>query len=481
MTTARRSPFSSLCAATLLSATAFAQAPARIHVPADADPATVVAHAATVLPSPRQLAWQSGGFHAFVHFGMNTFTDREWGTGEEAPEQFAPSDLDANQWARTFRDAGMKGVVLTCKHHDGFCLWPSVTTEHDVAASPFRGGNGDVVAEVARACREHGLKFGVYLSPWDRSQATFGTKAYEHVFLSQLRELCTGYGELFEVWLDGAHCPPDDPDVFDWLAVISMVRELQPGAVIAITGPDVRWVGNEAGHTRAEEWSPLPLAQPAPGPFRSDRQSWRALWQLRAKNQEADLGSRERLAGVRTLFWWPAETDVSIRPGWFWHEAEDDRVKSPATLLDYWYAAVGGNAVLLLNVPPDRRGRIADPDVKALREVGRVLNATFSENLAQRDDADRTRDAGREVRFASPVTVDVFELREDVARSGQRVEAFHVDALVDGTWQECARGTTIGFRRLVRTEPVTATAFRYRIDATRAEPTIATFGLFRRP
>lgn len=459
----------------LLTATANGQAP--VAVPAGSSPKLVVELANTVRPSARQLAWQATGFNAFVHFGMNTFTDREWGDGTEKPATFAPTDFDAEQWVSTFRQAGMKGVVMTCKHHDGFCLWPSVTTEHDVASSPFRDGDGDVVGEVAKACRKHGLAFGVYLSPWDRNHKTFGTKAYEAVFLAQLTELLTGYGELFEVWFDGAHCPPDDPSLFDWQAVFQLVRKLQPNAAIAITGPDVRWVGNEAGKTRPSEWSVLPLPQAAPGPVELDRQSWRSLWQLRARNQAGDLGSQKELAKAKALCWWPAETDVSIRPGWFYHHADDDRVRPLTTLLDYWFTAVGGNAVLLLNVPPDPRGQLAANDVAVLRDLGRYLKATFATNLAHTGKSNR---AGA-VHFDKPTTVDLFDLAEDVAATGQRVEQFAIDVMKNGDWQECATGTTIGFRRLLRTEPITGTAFRYRITNQRGEARIQNFALFRRP
>ena len=457
-----------------------AQAP--IAVADGSSPQAIVALASTVRPSARQLAWQATGCNAFVHFGMNTFSDREWGDGSEDPKAFAPSEFDANQWARTFRDAGMRGLVMTCKHHDGFCLWPSATTEHDVAASPFRDGNGDVVAEVAAACRQHGLNFGIYLSPWDRNQTSFGTKAYQAVFLAQLTELLSNYGELFEVWFDGAHCPPDDPALFDWQAVFQLVGKLQPNAVIAITGPDVRWVGNEAGKTRASEWSVLPLPQAAPGGFEVDRQSWRSLWQLRERNQASDLGSRDQLQQAKALCWWPAETDVSIRPGWFYHAHDDSRVKSLETLLDYWFAAVGGNAVLLLNVPPDRRGQIAAPDVAVLHDLGRYLNACFANDLGTLTGAARKLEGSTgEITFAAPMTVDLFDLAEDVAATGQSVEAFCIEVRNNGTWQQCATGTTIGFRRLLRTEPITGDAFRCRITQQRGPVRIKTFGLFQRP
>lgn len=456
-----------------------AQAP--VPVPAGAGLDAIVRLAATVRPSPRQLAWQRTECNAFVHFGMNTFTDREWGEGTEDPRLFVPSDFDAAQWVAACKHAGMGGLVLTCKHHDGFCLWPSASTAHTVAASPFRGGKGDVVGEVAAACRAGGLRFGVYLSPWDRHEPTFGTAAYQKVFLQQLRELCTNYGPLFEVWFDGAHCPADDPAVFDWQAVFGLVRELQPDAVIAITGPDVRWVGNEAGRTREQEWSVLPLRSPAPGPFESDRASWRALWELRSRNQDQDLGSRKALEGAQALCWWAAETDVSTRPGWFHHPREDAHVKALPELLDCWFGAVGGNAVLLLNVPADRRGRFADPDVAALHDLGGYLGATFGTDLAA--DAAETKKYPKviEVYCKQPTKVDVFAIGEDVAAGGQVVEAFRIDVLQQGGWRECARGTTIGLRRLLRTEPITGDGFRVWVERARGTPALERFGLYRRP
>ncbi|MCA8976298.1 MAG: alpha-L-fucosidase [Planctomycetes bacterium] len=462
----------------LLGSTILAQSP--VAVPPGSDRDDIVALAATVRPSPRQLAWQQTAFSAFVHFGMNTFSDREWGDGSENPADFAPTDFDATQWVETFERAGMRGLVLTCKHHDGFCLWPSASTTHDVAASPFRGGHGDVVAEVAAACRQAGMKFGVYLSPWDRNCKTFGTPAYQQVFQEQLRELCTDYGPLFEVWFDGAHCPPDDPALFDWQAVFRIVRELQPEAAIAITGPDVRWVGNEAGRTRPDEWSVLPLRGAVSGSFEGDPDSWRALWDLRSRNQQPDLGSRKQLEGATALCWWAAETDVSIRPGWFYHRAEDARVKSLPVLLDCWFGAVGGNALLLLNVPADRRGRIAEPDAAVLADLGSYLRTTFDHDLAAGATTKLYPKAG-EVYFDAPVTVDVFDLGEDVAASGQRVERFRIEVMQNGGWRECARGTTVGLRRLLRTDPITGDGFRYWIEQSRGKPQISHFGLHRRP
>lgn len=474
----RVDPLRVLFAATFWIAGSPAQGP--VLVAEGASDEERLAAACAVRPHARQLAWQAHEFVAFVHFGMNTFTDREWGEGNEATATFAPTAFDAGQWVETFASAGMRGLVLTAKHHDGFCLWDSATTEHDVRGAGFHGGEGDVVAAVADACRERGLSFGIYLSPWDRQQKAFGTRAYHEVFQQQLRELCTGYGPLFEVWFDGANCPADDPDVFDWQSHFRLVRELQPDAVIAITGPDVRWVGNEAGVTRAEEWSVLPLDGGGDGTFEDSRAAWQSLWRLRERAQAKDLGSREALRSARRLCWWPAETDVSIRPGWFHHANEDAKVKSPEQLRDLWFTAVGGNAVLLLNVPPDRRGRIADPDVASLKALGERLRATFARDEAEGCER-HVRPLATEIWFGGERTFDVVDLREDVLASGQRVEAFRIDVWDGAAWKEHARGTTIGFRRLLRVEKVTARGVRCWVERTRATPTVAHFTVHRQP
>jgi len=321
--------------------------------------AALEAKAGRVVPAERQVAWQGLEFQAFVHFGMNTFTDREWGQGTEDPRLFNPLEFDASQWAEAFKAAGMRGVVFSAKHHDGFCLWPSRFTDHSVAQSLWREGKGDAVREVADACRQAGLKFGVYLSPWDRHEPTYGdSPRYNDFFLNQLRELLTQYGEISEVWFDGAcgEGPNGKRQVYDWGAYWRLIRELQPRAVISIMGPDVRWIGNEAGVARESEWSVVPTSQMDDWPAEKDPGGIAGI-----NAQAPDLGSTRAIAesarrGGR-LFWYPGQVDVSIRPGWFYHAAEDMRVKTIGHLLDIYYTSVGGNAQLLLNVPPDRRGR----------------------------------------------------------------------------------------------------------------------------
>ena len=450
-------------------------------------PREVLKRAAHVTPSPQQVAWQELEFTCFCHFGVNTFTDREWGDGKEDEKLFNPTQFDARQWARAARDAGMKLVILTCKHHDGFCLWPSKTTEHSVKNSPWKNGRGDVVKEVSDACRQFGLKFGVYLSPWDRNAQCYGSDAYNDFYKKQLTELLTDYGPITEVWWDGAcgEGPNGRRQQYDWKGYTAVVRKLQPDAVIFGMGPDVRWVGNESGLARESEWSVLPAHGPG---------------DQRAK----DLGNRKYLVGAKELVWYPAECDVSIRPGWFYHASQDGKVKSLAHLLDIYYRSVGRNSVLLLNVPPDRRGLFHENDAARLKELRAVLDETFQTNLAagRPVTAAKTRDgfspaaitdgkgdtfwttpedvvtASFEVDLGSAVTFDRAMLQEMIT-TGQRVEAFKLEARAGGQWQEVARATTIGYKRLLRFKPVTADRVRVTILDSRDCPTIRQFGVYK--
>lgn len=468
-----------------------------------------IRNAAYVTPSPRQVAWQRLEFYGFAHFGVNTFTNREWGEGTEDPAIFNPTDLDARQWVQAFKAAGMRGLILTAKHHDGFCLWPSAHTRHSVASSPWRGGKGDVVAEVAAACREGGLAFGVYLSPWDRHEPRYGdSPAYNAFYLAQLRELLTGYGPLFSVWFDGAcgEGPNGKRQVYDWERYYALIRELQPDAAISIMGPDVRWVGNEAGRSRESEWSVVPALLRDRG--RIAGASQQAESEPPIHGREADLGSRARIAGVRNLVWYPAEVDTSIRPGWFYHPEEDDKVRSLEELLAIYYGAVGGNATLLLNVPPDRRGLIHEADVARLTAVGDALRRTFATDLADgarvtasatrqpeaRHGASAVLDGDPDTFWMAPPgettatltlewpgsrTFDVISLQEAITR-GQRIERVCVSAEGDdGVWRPVAETTTVGHRRLLRVAPVTARRVRIEILESRESPTLATVGFYK--
>jgi alpha-L-fucosidase len=296
---------------------------------------------AALRPSARQLRWQSMEMYAFVHFGMNTMAGREWGHGGEDPALFDPPRVDADQWMRGFVAAGMTGVIFTAKHHDGFCLWPTATTAHSVTSAPWRDGRGDMVREVANAAGRHGLAFGVYLSPWDRNHRTYGTgTAYDDVFVEQLTELLTNYGPVFSVWFDGANGEGPDGRVqaYDWERYYAVIRDLQPEAVISVCGPDVRWCGNEAGHTRPQEWSVVArelrdVERIADKSQHADDASFARL----VRSDEQDLGSRVALMGhLDDLVWYPAEVNTSIRPGWFYHSAEDAAVRTADELFEIW-------------------------------------------------------------------------------------------------------------------------------------------------
>ena len=345
----------------------------------------IVLKAANVTPSPRQLDWQRLEFIAFIHFGMNTFMDREWGLGNEDPVVFNPADLDARQWVKVIKDAGMKLLIVTAKHHDGFCLWPSKFTDHSVKSSPWKNGKGDVVGEVAQACKEAGIKFGVYLSPWDRHEKSYGdSPAYNEHFRNQLRELLTNYGNVAEVWFDGANAegPNAKRQEYDWQSYYKLIRQLQPEAAIAIMGPDVRWVGTESGYGRETEWSVVPgVAQNLGAIAGSSQQNPIDGAFVPGDLMSDDLGSRDKIKNATSLVWYPAETDVSIRPGWFYHESQDDLVKTPGKLVDIYYGSVGRNSVLLLNIPPNKHGRIGENDIKALKGLCKTLDLTFSTNL----------------------------------------------------------------------------------------------------
>jgi alpha-L-fucosidase len=451
-----------------------------------------------VVPSARQLAWQDLELYGFLHFTVNTFTDKEWGTGDEPESVFNPTAFDARQWARVARDAGMKGLILTAKHHDGFVLWPSRFTTHSVRNSPWKDGQGDVVGELARACREYGLKFGVYLSPWDRNHKDYGRPEYLDYYRAQLRELLTSYGDVFEVWFDGANGGDgyyggvrekrtiDAATYYDWPRTRALVRALQPGAVmLSDAGPDVRWVGNERGAAFETSWYTLNLAGLYPG--------------------SPDYG-RFAAGTPDGADWAPPEVDVSIRPGWFYHAAEDARVKTLDKLVEIYEQSVGRGANLLLNVPPDRRGLIAETDASRLREFGEAIAATYKDDLARRARATSVETRGHapafdaahvndgdaasywatddgvtagsiELAWPGPITFSRIVLQESIAL-GQRVERWTAEAFVDGAWTAIGDGTTIGHKRIARVRPTEASRLRVTFHA-RACPAISTVAVYR--
>ncbi len=441
------------------------------------------------IPTARQLAWQETETNLFVHFTVNTFTDREWGDGQEDPYIFNPPDLDVRQWVRVARDTGFEILILTAKHHDGFTLWPSRFTRHGVSSSPWKYGRGDVVGDLSRAAAEVGLKIGLYLSPWDRHEPTYGQNAaYNAFYMGQLQELLTQYGPLHEVWFDGAK-GEDAPDmVYNFPAYRALVRQLQPEAVMfSDEGPDVRWIGNERGHAGETNWSTIDRTKVTVGGHGQEKYL-----------NEGEMGASD---------WVPGECDVSIRRGWFWHP--DQSPKSVEELLDIYFKSVGRNCVLLLNVPPDTRGLFPREDVDTLYAFRAALNRIFDVDLALHATASASSTRGNDPTFGAdqvldhetrtfwatddgvtegwieldlgrPVTFNVVRVQEAIAL-GQRIARHRVEVRNDPVlpWTPIAAGTTIGYKWLHRIPDTTARFVRLVVDEALASPTVAEFGLHR--
>ncbi len=437
------------------------------------------------LPSPAQLAWQQLEYYAFVHFGMNTFTDHEWGEGRAHPDNFNPTNFDARQWARVAQAAGMRGIIITAKHHDGFCLWPSATTEYSVKASKWREGLGDVLKELSAACKEYGLKFGVYISPWDRNHPLYGTPKYNAVYKAQWRELLSNYGEVFESWLDGAN-DGKKRMTYDFWGFFSTIKSLQPRTIIfSDAGPDIRWVGNEKGFAGETNWSPRDNEGTFPG-FADEKQ--------------LNVGDENGTT------WLPAECDVSIRPGWFYHVNEDEKVKSVEQLMNIYYGSVGRNANLLLNLGVDRRGLINENDERRLMEFKAAREAEFKNQIAVRRvtasntrgaafsaakaidadansywaTADGLNEATLELDFGTEVELNRLLIQEHIAL-GQRVKKFSVSIWRNGAYESIAQATTIGYKRLLRFPMVKTGKIKISIDAAKACPTINDIAVYRAP
>ena len=459
------------------------------------------------LPAERQIKLQDMEMYAFIHYSLNTYTDQEWGYGNESPQLFNPSDLDCRQWARVCKQAGMKGIILTAKHHCGFCLWPSAYTDYSVKSSPWKDGKGDVVRELADACREEGLKFAVYLSPWDRNHPQYGYPEYIDYFRNQLRELLSQYGDMFEVWFDGANGGDgwygganerrhiDRKTYYQWPETYKLIRGLQPEIVIWAdvgTRADLRWVGTEAGYVGSTNWSLM--------------------------MSTGDVPFEHLHFGVETGdIWVPGETNTSIRPGWFYHQKEDNHVKSVAKLMDTFYKSVGRNSTLLLNFPVAPNGRIHPTDSVRGLMFARMVESVFKDDLAKHAKATASNERGNSRRYAAnkvldgkadtywatdddvtsaTLTLDFGEptsfnrfVAEEYIRLGQRVKKFALDALVDGQWvplkdQLVEHGdglTTIGHRRIICFPTVTATQLRMTIVDSKACPLISKIGVYLAP
>lgn len=463
------------------------------------------------VPSERQLTYEKMEFFCFIHFTVNTFTGSEWGDGKEDVSIFNPTELDARQWVKTAKDAGMKGLILTCKHHDGFCLWPSKYTEHSVKNSPYKNGKGDIVREVSEACKEFGLKFGVYLSPWDRNNSSYGKgKEYDDYYVNQLTELLTEYGELYTIWLDGACGEGDNGKIqkYDWNRYYKVMRELQPNAVISISGPDVRWCGNEAGEVRESEWSVVAkdMTDPSITAELSQHEDNEEFRDRPLDETQSDLGSRERLKNEKELVWYPAETDVSIRPGWFYHEEEDDKVRSFENLKDIYLKSVGGNTTLLLNIPPMKNGKIHEKDMAILKRLGEFINDAFKNNLLKNalittvpehdcrgnsPDMMRTDDYNTyfmnkegdnklliEIKFDECKKLNYLVLKEAITYS-QRVEKFNVYFNDEsGNKIKIFEGTTIGYKRIIDLKGTKTDNLTIEIEDSRVAPVMSFVGVY---
>ncbi len=451
------------------------------------------------VPSERQLAWHEMEYYMFIHFTVNTFTDKEWGYGDEDESVFNPSELDCRQWAKVAKEAGMKGIVITAKHHDGFCLWSSEFTEHSVKNSKWKEGKGDVLRELRSACDEFGLKFGVYLSPWDRNSSVYGTDEYLIYYRNQLRELLRDYGDVFEVWFDGANGGDgfyggaretrkiDSKTYYDWTNTHQIVRELQPMAVMfSDAGPDIRWVGNESGMGSITNWSLLNKDDMYPG------------------------GDFAKILGEGHEdgnYWVPAEVDVSIRPGWFYHQSQDSLVRSPENLLELYYSSVGRNSNLLLNVPPDRRGLLHENDVRSLLAFRELLDKEFETDIAFGKKVTSSSDRGdgfeaSNVNDRDPLTywatadsrtngsiiIDLGDETEinriivqEYIKLGQRVQEFNVSGYINGEWKELIQGTTIGSKVIRKFPVVTTSKIKVSVSKAKACPVISNIELYSAP
>lgn len=451
------------------------------------------------VPSDRQLAWHELELYAFIHFTTNTFTDKEWGYGDESPDVFNPTAFDPEQWVKILKEAGMKALILTCKHHDGFCLWPGEYTEHSVKNSPFKDGKGDVVKEVSDACRKYGLKFGIYLSPWDRNQASYGTPAYLDYYRDQLAELLTGYGPVFEMWFDGANGGQgyygganedrkiDRQTYYQWPVTLDLARRFQPDMMFfSDAGPDIRWCGNESGRAGETNWCLI-----NPDTLYAGKSGIENLL-----NTGSEGGTR----------WIPAEVDVSIRPGWFYHSEQDTMVKTAEQLFDIYLSSVGRGSNLLLNIPPDRRGLLHENDVESLNGFKKLRDEAFAHNLALNAKVTASSYRGHSSAYSPSNLVDndpesywatddsvttaeiVIDLGieqslhyivlQEYIRLGQRIKSFRIEVLKDKDWQEVAQGTTVGYKRIIKLNGVAASKIRVMILESKACPVVSNVGIY---
>ncbi|HYF69273.1 MAG TPA: alpha-L-fucosidase [Ohtaekwangia sp.] len=460
-----------------------------------------VAPPSPVLPVPtdQQMQWHEMELSAFIHFTINTFTDKEWGYGDESPALFNPVNVDVDQWISMLKDTGFKCVILTAKHHDGFCLWPTKYTEHSIKNSPYKNGQGDIVKEVSDACKKYGLRFGIYLSPWDRNRADYGEPSYIEYYRNQLKELFTAYGPVFEMWFDGANGGDgyygganekrkiNGATYYDWPSTLQMVQSIQPDVIFfSDSGPGVRWVGNETGVMGETNWNNI-----TPDTLYAGKPGIEKLLNTGSENG---------------THWIPGEVDTSIRPGWFYHAKEDSLVKTPRKLFDIYLTSVGRGSTLLLNVPPDQRGVFHENDVKSLAGFRGMLDAAFSNNLARdaKVEADSYRgssetysptnvtDGDKETYWTTDDEVTTgslvvnlgaqkpvkYVLLQEYIKLGQRIKSFNVEIWKDNEWQRVAAETTVGYKRIVKIEPVLTHKVRINITASKACPLLSNVAIY---
>lgn len=431
----------------------------------------------SVVPTPSQQRLQDKPFYAFFHFGMNTANDREWGCGSEVVSDFDITKIKPEQWVKTVKAAGMTGLILTCKHHDGFCLWNTGTTDFNVMNSPM---GKDIVKAVSDECHKQGIEFGVYLSPWDMHEPTYGTEQYNDYFIRQLTELCGNYGELFEVWFDGAKGANAKAFTYDWQRYYKLIRTMQPNANIAICGEDIRWVGNEAGKARKNEYSVVPasLKQCEAIEKNSQNAEGDAARLQKVDTMDEDLGSRNILKNNANLSWYPAEVDVSIRKGWFYHKKDDRTVKSARRLFKIYLTSVGNNCTLLLNIPPTDKGVICAKDVRNLKALGKKINDITAYPVLEQNIGELKADQGYlEFNFDSEKKLKYFVISEDLAYS-QRIEKFDLYIKkTNGSYKRAYQGTIVGAKKIVKLNKK-ATGAVLVIRQSRSTPHIKSVGFY---
>lgn len=431
----------------------------------------------SVVPTPSQQRLQDKPFYAFFHFGMNTANDREWGCGSEVVSDFDITKIKPEQWVKTVKAAGMTGIILTCKHHDGFCLWNTGTTDFNVMNSPM---GKDIVKAVSDECHKQGIEFGVYLSPWDMHEPTYGTEQYNDYFIRQLTELCGNYGELFEVWFDGAKGANAKAFTYDWQRYYKLIRTMQPNANIAICGEDIRWVGNEAGKARKNEYSVVPasLKQCEAIEKNSQNAEGDAARLQKVDTMDEDLGSRNILKNNANLSWYPAEVDVSIRKGWFYHKKDDRTVKSARRLFKIYLTSVGNNCTLLLNIPPTDKGVICAKDVRNLKALGKKINDITAYPVLEQNIGELKADQGYlEFNFDSEKKLKYFVISEDLAYS-QRIEKFDLYIKKpNGSYKRAYQGTIVGAKKIAKLNKK-ATGAVLVIRQSRSTPHIKSVGFY---